>query len=61
MTVIAEKLDRRLSAWRPEVAEQVASMVSDIIEMADADGLDLLRSRRVEQEVLDLLDEGETR
>ena len=31
-----------------------------IFEMADSDGLDLLRSRQVEQAVLDLIDEGET-
>jgi hypothetical protein len=31
--------------------------VAEIIEMADLDMLDILRSRAVEQEVLDLLDE----
>jgi hypothetical protein len=61
MTALAQKLDRRLSTWRPEVVEEVSSMIAEVIELADADGLDLLRSRRVEQEVLDLLDEAKTR
>lgn len=34
--------------------------LADIIELADRDALDILRSRVVEQEVLDLIDEPET-
>ena len=56
MTVIAQTLDRHAEAWKPEVASQVEVLVSNIIELADADALDLLSSRAVEQEVLDLLD-----
>ncbi|CCH98417.1 conserved hypothetical protein [Microcystis aeruginosa PCC 9717] len=33
----------------------------EIIELADQDGLELLRSRLVEQEVLDIIEEPETR
>ncbi len=40
---------------------QVRQYVAEIIEMADRDVLDIVRSRVVEQEVLDLLDEPETR
>ena len=61
MTVIAEKLDRKLTTWSDETAAEVESLVEEIIEIADHDGLDLLRCRHVEQEVLDILDENEPR
>jgi len=56
MTVIAQRLDRRLHAWAPEKAHVVKRMIEEIIRMADADALDLLRTRQAEQEVLDILD-----
>jgi len=56
MTIVAEQLDEKLTTWRPETAAEVARMVSELIEWADSDALDLMSSRRVEQEVLDLLD-----
>ena len=49
-------LDEKLGTWRPETAAEVARMVSELIEWADSDALDLMSARRVEQEVLDLLD-----
>lgn len=52
-----EKLDARLREWKPETAAQVRERVAEVIELADHDILDLLRSRASEQEVLDLLDE----
>lgn len=55
---IAEKLDSKLSTWKPEISRNVRAVVSDVIDAADADALDLLRSRAVEQEVLDQLDKG---
>ena len=58
---IAEKLDTKLSTWKPEISREVRAMVSDVIEAADNDALDVLRSRAVEQEVLDQLDEPTTR
>ena len=58
---LAEKLDARLRVWRPEAAAQARERIAEIIELADADLLDLARSRAVEQEVLDLLDEPRTR
>jgi len=60
MTAIAEKLDRKLKSWPQAQAAKVESLVTEIIDLADQDGLDLLRSRQVEQDVLDLLDETET-
>lgn len=57
MTAIAQKLDEKLAIWNPQVAHEVEELVADIIENADADALDILRSRVVEQEVLDMLDE----
>lgn len=61
MDALSKTLDTKLREWRPDIAEQVRQYVADIIEMADRDVLDIVRSRVVEQEVLDLLDEPETR
>ncbi len=57
MTQLAQKLDQKLVSWRPEVAAQVEQIVTDVIELADSDTLDLQPSRAVVQEVLDTLDE----
>jgi hypothetical protein len=57
MDGLAERLDRKLREWSPETAEQVRSQVLEIIELADQGLLDIVRSRKVDQEVLDLLDE----
>ena len=56
MEAIAERLDVKLSMWKPEVSREVRAVVSDVIDAADNDALDLLRSRAIEQEVLDQLD-----
>lgn len=61
MDVLAEKLDARLREWRPETATEARERIAEIIEWADGDLLDVGRSRAVEQEVLDLLDEPRTR
>ncbi len=45
MTAIAKKLDARLSCWAPETAKEVERLVAEIIELADKDALDLVRSR----------------
>jgi hypothetical protein len=58
MTAIAEKLDQKLHEWETEKSQAVEKLVSEIIELADDDALDIGRSRKVEQEVLDMLDEG---
>ena len=60
MTQLAETLDKKLASWKPEVAAQVEQIVTDVIELADAQALDLLPSRTVVQEVLDTLDESQT-
>ena len=56
MDAIAEKLDTKLSKWKPEISQEVRALVLQVIEAADNDALDLMRSRAVEQEVLDELD-----
>ena len=60
MDALAEKLDTRLRQWRPETAANARERIAEIIELADADLLDLARSQAIEQEVLDLLDEPRT-
>jgi hypothetical protein len=58
---LAERLDAKLREWRPETAAQVRERVAEVIDLADHDVLDLTRSRTIEQEVLDLLDEPANR
>jgi hypothetical protein len=54
---LAEKLDARLRAWRPETAAEARERIAELIESADRDALDLSRSRAAEQEVINPLDE----
>jgi hypothetical protein len=56
MTAIANKLDAKMTRWTPETAKTVEKLVMEIIELADSDALDVVRSRQVEQEVLDIID-----
>jgi hypothetical protein len=56
MDALAEQLDAKLREWAPETAAQVRQRVAEIMALADQDVLDVMRSRAVEQEVLDLLD-----
>jgi hypothetical protein len=56
MTAIAKKLDAKMTRWTPETAKTVEKLVMEIIELADSDALDVVRSRQVEQEVLDIID-----
>lgn len=60
MDSLIEQLNLKLLQWQPEIAQQVRQSVAEIIELADQDVLNISRSRSVEQEVLDLLDEDET-
>ena len=61
MDALAEMLDTKLRTWKPETADQVRARVSEVIELADDDVLDVMRARTREQEVLDMLDEPATR
>ena len=61
MDALVERLDLKLREWKPETAAQVRECVTEIIALADQGALDLLRSRAVEQEVLDILDEPTAR
>ena len=47
----------KLREWEPNIVETVRERILEIIELADRDALEITRSRAVEQEVLDLLDE----
>ena len=61
MDALLETLDAKLREWKPETAAQVRERVQEIISLAGQEALDLLRSRAVEQEVLDALDERASR
>jgi hypothetical protein len=54
---LVETLDTKLRTWKPETAKQVRERLAEVIELADEDALEMMRSRAVEQDVLDLLDE----
>jgi len=60
MDALIQQLNTKLHQWQPDIAEQVRQYIVEIIELADQDALDILRSRVVEQEVLELIDEPET-
>ncbi len=57
MDVPAERLDKKLQECSPETVEQVRCQIVEIIELVNRGLLDIVRSRRAEQEVLDLVDE----
>ena len=57
MDVLVERLDTKLREWKPDTAAEVKERIAEIIDLADQDALDIMQSRSVEQEVLDLLDE----
>jgi len=45
---IAEKLDTKLSKWNRGIFQEVQALVSQVIDAAYNDGLDVMRSRAVE-------------
>lgn len=57
MNTLLIQLDLKLSEWQPEVADLVKERISKIMDLADENILDIQRSRTLEQEVLDLIDE----
>lgn len=56
MDVLAKKLNTKLNKWRPDIAAQVRLYIQEIIDSADQETIDIIRSRSIEQEVLDILD-----
>jgi hypothetical protein len=61
MDALAERLDERLRQWKPDTAAEARERILEVIELADQDLLDVVRSRAAEQNVLDLLDEPPAR
>ena len=57
MDALIEELDTKLREWRPNTAAEVRRQVAEIINLADQDLLDIMQSRYVEQEALNLIDE----
>ena len=54
--MLVERLDAKLHGWEPNIAATVRE-----IDFTVQDALDIMRSRAVEQEVLDILDEPTSR
>ena len=44
MDALAEMLDTKLRTWKPETADQVRARVSEVIQLADDDVLDVMRA-----------------
>ena len=61
MDALVERLDAKLREWKPETAAQVRERLAEIIALADQEVLDLMRSRAVEQQVMDMLDDPAAR
>ena len=61
MDALVERLDAKLREWKPETVAKVRQHLAEIMTLADQDALDLLRSRAVEQQVLDMLNEPSAR
>ena len=55
--MLVKKLKVKLREWKPNTAAEVRERIPEIIDLADQEVLNIMRSRAVEQEVLDLLDE----
>ena len=45
MNTLTEKLNTKLKEWQPDTAEEVQQLIIEIIELADQDALNILRSR----------------
>jgi len=56
MDAMAERLDSKLREWEPGKADLARQRIAEIIEATDHDALDILRSRAVEQGVLEAID-----
>lgn len=58
MDTLIEQLDTKLDLWEPEIADQIRQLIWEMIQLADQNiPVDLMRSRAVEQAVLNLIDE----
>jgi hypothetical protein len=56
MDALAVKLAGRLRKWKPATARVVRAQVNALMKLADEGTLELIRTRRVEQDVLDMID-----
>jgi hypothetical protein len=45
MDALAEKLDARLREWKPETAAEARDRITEVIQFADHDVLDVARRR----------------
>ncbi|MEL7070227.1 MAG: hypothetical protein AAFV85_24555 [Cyanobacteria bacterium J06634_6] len=61
MDILAKQLDTKLHEWEPETAAKMRQVISELMGLADQGILDIMRSRSIEQEVMDLLDAPKTR
>ena len=48
MDALSERLDAKLREWEPDIAATVRERITEIIDLADRDALDIMRSRAVE-------------
>ena len=58
IATVTEKLENNSRHWSSETASYVENLIEEIIQSANNDNIDVTRSRVVEQEVLNILDES---
>lgn len=56
MAPVVMRLEEGFSRWSQRTAQDVTAIINEIIELADCDCLDVGSSRRLQQEVLDSVD-----
>ncbi len=61
MDDLAKQLDKKFQESGPDVAEQDRDEIIELLELAEGGLLDVARSRKVEREVLELIDEPTAR
>jgi hypothetical protein len=57
MDALIEELDTKLKKWNAVTVAEVRVRVAEVIVLADCEALDIMRSKKREQAVLDMLDE----
>lgn len=60
MELVLQEFQAKLQAWLPDTADRVRQSILELIELielTDLDILDIARSRSVEQDVLNIIDE----
>lgn len=61
MESLGHQLDLKLKQWKPKTSNEVKGLILEIMQRADEETLDISRSRKAEQEVLDAIESPRAR